>query len=232
MVTYLHADCQNRFPPVISADNTGLLAAGGNLSPGTLLCAYKLGIFPWYNKGQPILWWSPDPRCVLYLDDLHISRSLGKTLRKKEYTTSFDACFSSVIQACAQPDSTKNREATWITHEMSQAYMHLHMLGYAHSVEIWNNKQLVGGLYGLQIGRLFFGESMFSNENNASKIALVELCNKLRLYDVGMIDCQLPTQHLFSLGASEISREHYLQELEQRIYDVNTIYPWVSATGS
>lgn len=226
MAIHLHTDCRDRFPPLDKADDSGLLAAGGDLSPTTLLCAYRLGIFPWYSHDQPILWWSPNPRCVLYINDLHISRSLAKTIRQQRYSTSFDRCFDSVINACSKPDPAKNRISSWITNEMRQAYLHLHVLGYAHSVEVWNNQQLVGGLYGIQIGRCFFGESMFSRENNVSKIALVELCRYLDAHDINMVDCQLPTPHLFSLGAKEISRKKYIQQLKQRISHNDTVGPW------
>ena len=183
------------FPSPSLADPGGLLAVGGDLSTERLLLAYKNGIFPWYSAKHPILWWAPDPRLVLYLKDLRISRSLTKTIRKAAFQVSFDTQFSSIISACANHRG-RERESTWITDEMKAAYIRLHDLGYAHSVECWHNHQLVGGLYGVSLGRAFFGESMFSLMSNASKVALVYLRDFLQHKHFNLIDCQLPTPHL------------------------------------
>ena len=203
------------FPPIEQAldDPNGLLAAGGDLSHDRLLDAYRNGIFPWYSPGEPILWWSPDPRCVVFPDQLHISRSMRKRLNKKDFTVCFDRDFAAVIDACAT--ARADSEGTWITHEMKQAYCDLHAAGIAHSVEVYMQDRLVGGLYGLAIGKLFFGESMFSLARDASKIAFIKMVEQLRKWDYALIDCQVSSEHLFSLGAQEINREtfqHYLQQ--------------------
>lgn len=202
------------FPPVEQAeqDPDGLLAVGGDLSPTRLLTAYRHGIFPWYSDDQPILWWSPDPRTVLFPDRIKVSRSLAKTMRRKSYRITFDQAFSLVIDSCAKPQP--GREETWITHEMQQAYIRLHRMGYAHSVEIWEQNRLVGGLYGVAIGRAFFGESMFSLVPDASKITLVHLAKALEACNFGVIDCQVHTPHLISMGAEEISRRKFIQLLD------------------
>ena len=201
------------FPPVELAETEpdGLLAVGGDLSPTRLLNAYRHGIFPWYSEGQPLLWWSPDPRLVLYPERIHISRSLGKTLRNKPFTCSFDRDFEGVIRACAAP--RRDQEGTWITGAMDAAYCELHRLGHAHSVEVWQEGQLAGGLYGIAIGRVFFGESMFSRRRDASKVALVHLARQLAAWDYRLIDCQVYTAHLASLGAEEIERALFCREL-------------------
>ncbi|MEX1032573.1 MAG: leucyl/phenylalanyl-tRNA--protein transferase [Cellvibrionaceae bacterium] len=194
------------FPPTEQAlsEPNGLLAAGGDLSAGRLLVAYRQGIFPWYEAGQPILWWSPEPRSVLVPRDIHISRSLRKVLRRGEMSVSADRCFERVIAACAGPRRYTN--GTWITSEMAEAYRALHRLGYAHSIETWQGGNLVGGVYGVAIGRAFFGESMFSKVSNASKVALVHLANQLAEWGYGLIDCQVETEHLRSMGATTITR--------------------------
>ena len=186
----------------------GLLAAGGDLSVERLLYAYRHGIFPWYSEGEPILWWSPDPRCVLLPDDLRISRSLRKTRRNKPFEIRIDSDFRGVIERCAaaRPGSI----GTWITEEMIDAYCELHTANHAHSVECWLDDQLVGGLYGVAIGEVFFGESMFSAARDASKLALVEL---VQLGKYRLVDCQLPSEHLFSLGAQSVTREQFLEML-------------------
>ncbi len=201
------------FPPASSAllDPNGLLAAGGDLSPQRLIKAYRSGIFPWYSMGEPILWWSPAPRCVLPLDQLHISKSLAKCIRKNLFTVTFDTAFSEVIEQCS--DMRKHQEGTWITAEMKQAYQQLHSLNTAHSVEVWQNGILVGGLYGLAIGNIFFGESMFSKQSNTSKIAFCYLVNQLREWNFSLVDCQVHSTHLESLGAIEISREQFSKYL-------------------
>lgn len=201
------------FPPVSTAlqDPEGLLAAGGSLHPDRLLNAYRNGIFPWYEDGQPILWWSPDPRAVIYIKDLKISRSLQKTLSNKPLTITFDQAFADVIRACAAPrDYT---DGTWIIDEMIEAYEVLHQRGHAHSVEVWNKEgDLVGGLYGILLDGLFCGESMFSRERDTSKVALVHLSQWLTEKGVGVIDCQLPNPHLTSLGAVTIPRDRFIRE--------------------
>ncbi len=189
----------------------GLVAAGGNLSPRRLLQAYQMGIFPWYSPGEPILWWSPDPRTVLFPDRIKISRSLRKTIKKALFTVTMDRVFGRVIQCCAAPRQTGT--GTWITTEMQQAYLRLHRFGYAHSVETWQNDELVGGLYGVAIGRVFYGESMFSRVSDASKVALVALTKQLQQWQFAVIDCQMHTEHLMSLGAQDISRTDFLNLL-------------------
>ena len=202
------------FPPVASAlrDPDGLLAIGGNLSPAMLLDAYQQGIFPWYSSGQPILWWSPNPRCVLELDSLRISKSLNKTLRKGIYQVSFNSCFDRVIDACSQ--RRQEREDTWITPEMADAYKQLHRLGHAISIEAWCQDELAGGLYGVVIGRVFFGESMFSRKTDASKVALVHLVEELNQKDFRIIDCQVHSRHLQSMGASPMARDMFVNLLQ------------------
>jgi leucyl/phenylalanyl-tRNA--protein transferase len=189
----------------------GLLAIGGDLSPDRLIAAYAQGIFPWFNEGEEIMWWSPDPRAVLFLDDLKISRSLAKILRKELFQVTFDQNFPAVIQQCAT--TRKQTVGTWITAEMIEAYCELHKRGIAHSVEVWQQDALVGGLYGIGMGRIFCGESMFSKHSNASKVALVYLVNKLKQHDFLLIDCQLPNPHLMSLGATTIPRQQFLKLL-------------------
>ena len=202
------------FPPLEAATPEGLLAVGGDLSSGRLLSAYRRGIFPWYSAGQPILWWSPDPRTVLYPDALKISRSLKKTLRHRGYRVTSDQYFSGVIQACAKPRDRNNDSGTWITPEMIKAYTTLSESGYAHSVEVWDQMKLVGGLYGVAIGRVFFGESMFSHSTDASKIALTALVRIVSEKNFQLIDCQVPSEHLFSLGATNIPRAMFSGQLQ------------------
>lgn len=194
----------------------GLLAVGGDLSLERLLAAYKLGIFPWYETGQPILWWSPDPRMVLFPDELHISKSLNKVLNKKAFNVTADQDFPAVISACANQRS-KNREGTWITDEMQQAYINLHESGWAHSIEVWQENELVGGLYGIAIGGVFFGESMFATQDNASKVAFVHLVKSLQKRGIKLIDCQVSSEHLTSLGAREIKRSEFMYYLSENI---------------
>lgn len=198
------------FPPVNTAltDPNGLLAVGGDLSPRRLLAAYRQGIFPWYSPGDPILWWSPDPRMVLVPDELRITRSLAKTLRNTDYQVRLDTRFAEVVAACANaPRAGQN--GTWITGEMQAAYRGLHAIGHAHSVETWIDGELAGGLYGVAVGRAFFGESMFARRRDASKIALAHLCAHLKRRDFGIIDCQMETAHLASLGARPIPRVRF-----------------------
>lgn len=204
------------FPSPYLASKEGLLAIGGDLSLERLLLAYRNGIFPWYSEGEPILWWSPDPRLVLYPDELRVSRSLQKVIKQNVFEVSLDRAFGSVISECAQV-RLENREGTWIVAEMLRAYCRLHEAGFAHSVEAWQNKTLVGGLYGLSIGRCFFGESMFCRVSNASKVALVKLVEYLKTFEFAFIDCQITTAHLVRLGAREISRSRYLNELTEAL---------------
>ncbi|HMR02531.1 MAG TPA: leucyl/phenylalanyl-tRNA--protein transferase [Candidatus Competibacter phosphatis] len=190
----------------------GLLAAGGNLTPRRLLRAYRMGIFPWYSADQPILWWSPDPRLVLLPECLKVSRSLRKTLRKGLFAITADTAFEQVVAACAGP--RQGEPGTWITSEMFRAYCRLHRLGHAHSIETWQQGELVGGLYGVSLGRIFYGESMFSWISDASKIALVALAAQLQRWEFAVIDCQVTTAHLLSMGAVDIPRSSFLQLLE------------------
>lgn len=215
----------NGFPPVSSAlrDPDGLLAIGGNLSTKTLLDAYQHGIFPWYSSGQPILWWSPNPRCVLELDGLKISKSLNKTLHKNIYQISFNHAFDDVIHACSGP--RKTHEDTWITDEMSEAYRQLHRLGDALSIETWQQDELVGGLYGIVIGKVFFGESMFSKSKDASKVALVSLVEELKQKRFRIIDCQVHSKHLQTMGATPMSRDLYVNLLKHYCQPTIT-YDW------
>ena len=201
------------FPPPEYADPSGLLAVGGDLSKERLLAAYRLGIFPWYSEDQPILWWSPDPRLVLDLKDFKISRSLRKTLKRGIFQVTFDHAFEEVIRACAVvPREAQN--GTWITDEMEKAYIKLHGLGYAHSVESWFGGKLAGGLYGVSVGKCFFGESMFHLKTDASKVALATLVEKLKSWDFHFIDSQMTTEHMLSLGAKELPRRIFLKRLQ------------------
>lgn len=211
-ITWLDPDT-TRFPALNQAleDPDGLIAVGGDLSSERLLAAYRQGIFPWYEDPQPILWWSPDPRTVLFPDRIHISRSLRKALKKGGFQVSMDRDFSAVIGQCARLSAT--RTGTWITPDMSQAYRRLHQLGWAHSVEVWRDEQLIGGLYGVAIGKAFFGESMFSRAANGSKIAMVYLAGQLRAWGFGLIDCQVGNPHLSSMGAEEIPRAQFAELL-------------------
>lgn len=208
------------FPSLGNATEDGLLAMGGNLSIDTLVSAYSQGIFPWFNEDQPILWWSPNPRMVLYPDELKISRSLRKFIRQERYFLSCDQAFADVIQNCAlriSDELSTTANSTWITNEMLSAYQKLFNEGYAHSIEVWQGSAeqptLVGGLYGVVLGDVFFGESMFSAQSNASKVALVGLCDWLIQRDFQVIDCQVASAHLFSLGAREIPRSQFMQHL-------------------
>lgn len=203
------------FPPLAAASPEGLLAVGGDLNPDRLLSAYRQGIFPWYSDDQPILWWSPDPRAVLYPSKLHISKSLRKSLRTRGFEVSADRAFDLVIAACAE--SRNHGEGTWITSGMQEAYCALHRMGYAHSVETWHNGELVGGLYGLAIGKAFFGESMFSRVADASKTALVGLANSLAADGYRFIDCQVVSEHLTSLGAEAAPRDRFASELNEAV---------------
>ncbi|MDP3482661.1 MAG: leucyl/phenylalanyl-tRNA--protein transferase [Sulfuricella sp.] len=210
-------DNDTPFPPLDSAlrEPNGLLAAGGDLSPQRLIEAYRRGIFPWFNPGEPILWWSPDPRMVLFPGELKVSRSLRKTLKKQPYEIRADTAFRQVMEACAAPRG--GHSGTWITPAMIDAYTELHRQGLAHTVETWMDDKLVGGLYGVSLGRMFYGESMFSLATDASKIAFVHLVRQLERWGFGMIDCQMKTAHLASLGAREIPRAEFSQKLSELV---------------
>jgi leucyl/phenylalanyl-tRNA---protein transferase len=214
------------FPPLDTAltHPNGLLAAGGDLSPQRLIEAYRCGIFPWFNEGDPILWWSPDPRMVLFPPELKISRSLRKTLKKANYTIRIDSAFNQVMQACAAP--RKGHPGTWIHDEMLAAYAALHEMGWAHSIETWIDGELVGGLYGIAQGKMFFGESMFSRTTDASKVAFVHLVRYLERRGFGMIDCQMKTAHLASFGAREISRKEFSLKLKELVNYPERVDKW------
>ncbi|MGA9854479.1 MAG: leucyl/phenylalanyl-tRNA--protein transferase [Gammaproteobacteria bacterium] len=205
------------FPDIKHAlrDPNGLLAAGGDLSPERLLYAYRHGIFPWYSEDQPILWWSPDPRTVLFPDQMHISRSLRRELRKGEFIASFDTAFTEVMVGCAENRPDQPEGGTWITSAIRDAYTELHRLGYAHSLEILLDDELAGGLYGIALGGVFFGESMFSRRANASKIALACLAKQLNAWGFGLIDCQVTTGHLMRLGSVSIPRMEFISLLSR-----------------
>jgi len=197
------------FPPTRTAltKPNGLLAWGGGLEPERLLTAYRQGIFPWYSADDPILWWSPDPRCVLFPRQVHVSRRTRRKFNSGAFRLEADSTFAGVVSACAEPRA--GQPGTWITQDMQQAYCALHRAGYAHSVEVWRGASLVGGIYGIALGRMFYGESMFSREPDTSKIALIALCQYLHAANFGMLDCQVPNPHLQSMGAVEISRQEF-----------------------
>lgn len=215
------------FPPLETAlrEPNGLIAAGGDLSPERLLAAYRRGIFPWFSEGEPILWWSPDPRMVLVPSELKVSRSLRQRLRRGGYEIRVDTAFREVMLGCARP--RRGQPGTWITRSMLAAYHALHRHGYAHSVETWIDGELAGGLYGVAIGRVFFGESMFTRVTDASKLALVHLVRQLERWEFGLIDCQMRTAHLLSLGAREIPRAEFSRRLQQLIHYPVRPAPWV-----
>jgi leucyl/phenylalanyl-tRNA--protein transferase len=210
-------DAPEWFPPLEQAleEPPGLLAAGGDLSPARLIAAYRRGIFPWYSPGQPVLWWSPDPRAVLFPEEFHCTRSLAKTLRNGGFTCSLDRDFAAVIDGCAAPRAAS--PGTWITSEMRAAYLELHRLGVAHSCEVWRGGELAGGLYGVRLGGVFFGESMFSRERDASKAALAHLVAVCQRNSLAVIDCQLPSRHLESLGSRSIPRTQFQALLREHV---------------
>lgn len=221
---------KTNFPDVKLAlrEPDGLLAVGGDLSVSRLVSAYQKGIFPWYSEGQPILWWSPDPRMVLQPGNIKISRSLAKKIRQKSFTVTFDQCFSDVIIACSKPRLEKGalQSDTWILDEMIEAYSKLHKTGYAHSVECWQDNKLVGGLYGIAIGDVFFGESMFSRVSDASKVAFVFLTKQLEKWGYQLIDCQVYSSHLESLGATLIPRKKFITLLQLYAVDSRKHGSW------
>ncbi len=204
------------FPPAWLARSDGLLCIGGDLSPKRLILAYENGIFPWFSENEPILWWSPDPRLVLYPKKIKASRSLKKKIRQNNFSVRIDHAFEQTITACSKPRKNKH-EGTWLIDEMIEAYIDLNTLGYAHSIETWREDKLVGGLYGVSIGGSFFGESMFSLESDASKIALVALAMHLKKHDFDLIDCQVTTDHLIKMGAVEISRNSFLDTIQESV---------------
>ncbi len=223
----------HEFPPLATAlsEPNGLLAVGGDLAPERLLAAYRRGIFPWYSPGEPILWWSPDPRMVLFPAEFKVSRSLGRTLRRGGYEVRLDTAFARVIAACAQTPR-RGQHGTWIVPEMQAAYRRLHELGLAHSVETWVDGELVGGLYGIALGRMFYGESMFSWRSDASKIAVAHLAAYLERLGFGMVDCQMHTTHLASLGAREIPRDDFIARLDALVAAGPAPGPWPAADAS
>ena len=218
------------FPSPRLAPQEGLLAIGGDLSQERLLLAYRMGIFPWYSENEPIMWWSPDPRLVLYPSELKISKSLQKTIKKRRFQVTVDQAFESVIKACAQ-SRTRMQEGTWIVDDMIAAYCNLHKSGLAHSVETWQAGKLAGGLYGVSLGKCFFGESMFTHVSNASKVAFVALVEHLQALDFNLIDCQVSTAHLLSFGAREIPRARFLKELERSLESPTIKNKWSFSTN-
>ena len=222
-------DSKSPFPPIDSAlrEPNGLLAAGGDLSAERLIDAYRHGIYPWYSQGQPLLWWSPDPRMVLYVSEYRRSRSLAKRIRRGDFEVRVDTAFDQVIDACATVVRGA-QNGTWITRDMRAAYRRLHGLGYAHSVEAWRNGELAGGLYGLALGRVFFGESMFSHESDASKVALAALVAMLSAQGVPLIDCQQETEHLASMGARPIPRRAFALALAELIHSTKAPAEWIA----
>lgn len=206
------------FPPARLSRSDGLLGIGGDLCPERLILAYQKGIFPWFSEGEPILWWSPDPRLVLFPKDIRISRSLRKTIHKDRFQITVDRDFESTIRLCARPRK-KESEGTWLVQEMIEAYCRLHHMGIAHSVEAWAGGRLVGGLYGIHLGKAFFGESMFSLETDASKVALVALANHLKTYEFHFIDCQVSSRHLIKMGAVEMARDSFLHLLHDAVQE-------------
>jgi len=219
------------FPPTDSAldEPNGLLAVGGDLSEERLLSAYRQGIFPWFSDGEPILWWTPSPRMVLFPEKLHISRSLRKTLRQRGFQITINRCFPEVIQACAEPRSKVDKEeerGTWITNDIKGAYIHLHQNGYAHSFEVWREQQLVGGLYGVAIGQIFFGESMFSRTTNGSKIAFVYMAQLLKKWHYELIDCQVYSDHLSTLGVKEIEKSKFETIIKESVGKETLLSNW------
>lgn len=205
-------------------DPNGLLAAGGDLSPQRLLDAYVRGIFPWFGDDDPLLWWSPDPRMVLFLDELHVTRSLRRVIRSNRFEVRFDTAFRDVMLACSEP--RPDQDGTWITPAMVEAYTSLWRLGYAHSIESWADGELVGGLYGVAIGRMFYGESMFTRRSDASKVALVGTVQQLSRWGFHLIDCQMPTDHLASMGAREIPRQEFLAHIGRLVVEPEVPAPW------
>ena len=226
MPIYWLSDDNNAFPHPSMANEDGILAVGGDLNPQRLLKAYQEGIFPWFNPGDPIIWWSPDPRFVLFPDELKVSKSMRPYFNQKKFRLTVDQNFVAVIRACQQQKRKGQIGGTWITEGMINGYTRLFELGYAHSVEVWKEEQLVGGLYGIALGKIFFGESMFSTESNASKFGFILLVKKLRELGFNLIDCQQKTKHLESLGGRSIPRTEFLQFLERNANEPNLLGSW------
>ncbi len=220
-----------RFPPPDAATKHGIVGVGGNLSPGMLLSAYSQGVFPWYSEGEPLLWWNPDPRFVLYPERLHVSKSLSKILKKRKFSFTFDREFGEVIEHCSRIERP-GQDGTWITGDMIDAYVELHRLGFAHSLEVWSDGHLAGGLYGVSLGRVFCGESMFTLESGASKTAFVHLVRTLYPLNFHLIDCQVRTDHLVSMGAEEIPRAEYLRLLGKALEHPTIRGSWTELTGA
>ncbi|MDH3648190.1 MAG: leucyl/phenylalanyl-tRNA--protein transferase [Saprospiraceae bacterium] len=218
------------FPHPMLADKAGLVAIGGDLSSERLLLAYRFGIFPWYTASQPILWWSPDPRCILWPAQVIISKSMQSLLKRNQWKVTADHCFDEVISNC-QNINRREQTGTWITDEMTTAYRQLHALGHAHSIEVWEEDRIVGGLYGLSLGKIFYGESMFSKISNASKFGFIRLVEFLRHQDFMLIDCQQDTPHLRSMGADLISRKDFLHCLRQNALRTDHVGSWSSWFG-
>ncbi|TFG61615.1 MAG: leucyl/phenylalanyl-tRNA--protein transferase [Spirochaetales bacterium] len=224
---WLDEDARFSFPDLEGATPEGIVASGGNLSPGMLISAYSQGIFPWFSQGEPILWWSPDPRCVLFPEDIHVSKSMNKIFNQNRFGFTMDTCFSRVIDLC-QTTFRLGQNGTWITKDMRKAYVRFHELGYAHSMEVWQNGGLVGGLYGVALGSCFFGESMFSHVSNASKAGLVKLAAFLIMHNFSVIDCQVYTPHLASMGARSITRKAFISLLNNCTRQTTLRGPWAS----
>jgi leucyl/phenylalanyl-tRNA---protein transferase len=216
------------FPPTDRAldEPNGLLAAGGGLSSARLLDAYSRGIFPWFSDGDPVLWWSPDPRMVLETGDMHVSRSLRRRLRKRDYQVTMDRAFHDVLRHCASP--REDQAGTWLLPPMIRAYQRLHDTGYAHSVEVWIGNEIAGGLYGVAVGRMFYGESMFSRQSDASKIALAHLVAQLSRWSFPIIDCQMRTSHLASLGAFDMPRRQFQKLIDRLVKQPGTMGAWTA----
>jgi len=215
---------ENIFPPVSLADESGIIAIGGDLSYPRLIEAYRSGIFPWYSENEPIIWWTPESRFVLFPDEIIVSRSMRKILNREIFKFTYDQCFKEVIELCSSVE--RKQEGTWITNDMIDAYNNLHEQGMAHSIEAWNNGELVGGLYGVSMGRCFFGESMFTKVSNASKAAFITLIRKLKDLDFFLIDCQVYTEHLQSLGARMIPRKEFISILNRALKFDTVVGNW------
>ncbi len=231
-IPILHPGSNEAFPNVEAAldEPNGLLAAGGDLSPRRLLEAYRHGIFPWYSRGEPILWWSPDPRMVFHTDQLHVSTKLRRFLRGGDWVIRADTAFAEVMRACAAPRPTQ--PTTWITREMFDAYCNLHALGHAHSFEVYADDDLVGGVYGVAVGRMFFGESMFSARTNGSKVALLALCRMLHEWEFPLLDAQVRSEHLVSLGAVEMPRREFVRRVETQTARPGFVGSWRERVGT
>jgi leucyl/phenylalanyl-tRNA--protein transferase len=225
---YLDENQSFIFPSVKNATSEGIVAIGGNLSPGMLLSAYRQGIFPWYSEGDPIIWWSPDPRCVIFPSELHISRSSKKLLRKMRFRVTIDKSFEDVINSC-KTTPRPHQHGTWITDEMLRAYIRLHRMGFAHSIEVWDGTLLAGGLYGVSLGGCFFAESMFRRVSNASKIALIKLVKLCEILGFDMIDCQIKSPHLLTAGAREVPREYFINLLKKSLKKDTLRGNWASS---